>query len=119
MSSAVTSIFRESDGTVVATSVETADGFVSRLIGLIGRTTFGDNEALIIRPCNNVHCFFMRIPIDVIFCDRENRILRIISAMKPWRVSPLVPRSRYVVELAAGRARALSLNEGDVLRFES
>ena len=111
------SIVRVSDGAVIASHVETADTFMSRLTGLLGRSRMDEREALVIRPCNNVHMFFMRMPIDVLFCDESDRIVRVVSNLRPWRVSPIVSGSRYVIELAAGRAAALALKEGDQIRI--
>lgn len=103
---------------MIADAVELAETFFERLVGLLGRRTFRPGEALVIRPCNNVHCFFMRFPIDVVFCDRDGRILRIVAELKPWRISPFVRRSSFVVELPPGQAAALQLRPGDLLLVE-
>jgi uncharacterized membrane protein (UPF0127 family) len=44
----------------------------------------------------------MRFPLDVVFCDRGWTVLHIVRSMAPARMSRLVWRSRYVLELAGG-----------------
>ena len=67
---------------------------------------------MVIAPCNSVHCFFMKFPIDVIFMDKNKRIIHIISNMKPGRISPIVREAKYVVEANANTlSRQVSLGD--------
>jgi uncharacterized membrane protein (UPF0127 family) len=59
-------------------------------------------EGLLIKPCRSVHTHFMRFPIDVLFLDRENRVVHVIPAMAPWKLSPNVRAADAVLELPAG-----------------
>lgn len=81
------------------------------MVGLLGRRELPVDEGLWLAPAWSIHTWGMRFPIDVVFVDRDERVLRIVEAMVPWR---LVSRrgAHAVVELAAGRARALGLREG-------
>ena len=65
-----------------------------------------------IKPCNSVHCFFMKFPIDVIFLDKEDRVMHIAGNMKPGRISPVVKRAKYVVEANATKFSD-SIQNGD------
>lgn len=67
--------------------------------GLIGQTRI-DNP-LVIDPCNWVHSFGMKVAIDVIYVGADNTVVH-TSTLKPWRVGPRVPNSRFVVEAAVG-----------------
>ncbi len=72
------------DGQRVA-SLEIADGFWSRLKGLMGRSSFAG--ALLIRsrvPVRSVHTFGMKIPIDVAFCTGDLRVVEVVT-MRPNR----------------------------------
>jgi hypothetical protein len=62
-----------------------------------------------------MHMFFMRFPIDIVFLDRSNRVLRINRGLKPWRVSSMVFGARRALELAAGAAARSGTVEGDQL----
>lgn len=79
-----------------------ADNFVSRFRGLMGVDVLPQGTGLWITPCNSVHCFFMRIPIDVIFLDKDNRVVHITKSMRPWSISPIVRKAKSVVEANAG-----------------
>ena len=78
----------------------------SRMRGLLGRDQLRDDEGLLILPCQGVHTFGMRYPIDVVHADRSGRVCRVLRGLRPWRVGPLVFRSYFVIELAAGTAAA-------------
>lgn len=47
--------------------------FYSRLKGFM--FTRGINKALLFDKCNSIHTFFMKENIDVIMCDKDNKIL--------------------------------------------
>lgn len=99
-------------GQMVVPQVEVADTFVTRLRGLMGRKSMPANAGLLIEPCNGVHTCFMRFPIDVVYLDRDWRVIRVDQAMKPWRLGRPVRGARRVVELPAGQAARAGLNVG-------
>lgn len=107
---------REARPRPLATAVGLADGWWSRLRGLMGRPPLQPGQGLWIRPCQQVHTQFMSAAIDVVFLDAEGRVLRVLPAMRPWRVSPFLRAAREVLELAAGEADGLQ--PGDRLVFQ-
>jgi len=80
---------RAADGSVVARDVTVADRFGSRLMGLMGRDQVGPDEGLWLLPCNSVHMFFMRTPLDIAYLDRQQRVVRCVPEMREWRVKLL------------------------------
>jgi len=110
-------IINSTRGGVLAHSATIAQSFSSRLTGLLGREHLPEGEGLIIDPCNSIHTFFMRFPIDVLFVDRGGRVVRRLEAMKPWRVSGIYFQAQKVIELPTGVLAATSTREGDVLTF--
>jgi uncharacterized protein len=100
---------------VLAERAELASGWWARARGLLGRRALPAGEGLIIRPCNSVHCFFMAFPIDVIYVDRDYRIVRLAPNLRPNRVGPLVMGARDVIELPAGVIAATGAAVGDQL----
>ena len=52
---------------VLADHAELADGFLSRLTGLLSRSSLGEGGALMFPRCRSIHTCFMRFPIDVLF----------------------------------------------------
>ncbi|HWI64000.1 MAG TPA: DUF192 domain-containing protein [Symbiobacteriaceae bacterium] len=103
----------ETRGQVLGYKVSGASTFRLRLLGLMFRSTLPQGEGLLIRPCRQVHTHFMRFPIDVIFLDDDNRVVRVIPAMAPWKFSPSVSGAVSVLELPAGAAGATA--PGDLL----
>ena len=58
----------------------------------------------------------MKFTIDVALCDAEGRVLRTCT-LAPWRVSPLLRGTAFVVEAEAGAFERWRLREGDVLEL--
>jgi len=98
----LTKLFNETKGTPLAHDVVVADRIFNRLKGLLGKKELKRGEALILKPCNSVHTFFMRFPIDVIFVGREDTIVGIQTDCKPWRLTPVYWRAHYAIEFPAG-----------------
>jgi uncharacterized protein len=102
---------------VLAERAELARSFWARGRGLMGRTSLPESYALIIYPESSIHTFFMRIPIDVLFVDRDNRVVKLREAMPPSRpfagVAPW--HGRYVIEMPAGVIQATGTAVGDQL----
>jgi uncharacterized membrane protein (UPF0127 family) len=59
--------------------------------------------------------FFMSIPLDVLHIDKQGRVVRVLHGIKPWRLGPIVPSSKWVVELPEGAARRTKTDVGDVI----
>ena len=101
------------DGDVLAT-VEVCAGVRARTKGLLGRREI--DGALLLRPCRSVHTIGMRVAIDVAFCDATGSVLRTCT-LRPWRLSPVVPRAAFVVEAADGAFERWNLAPGDRLEL--
>ncbi len=105
------------EGVEVAAHVEEADSFLRRGLGLMFRRDLPPGHGLAITPCNSIHMFFMRFPLDVAFLDREGTVLRAYHGIRPWRVSRVVRRARTAVELPSGTLAAAGVQQGTVLRL--
>jgi uncharacterized protein len=86
-------------------------------VGLLGRDGLSEGAALVIRPCNSIHTFFMRFDIDVAFLAKDGRVVRVIPAMKPWRATRVYPSAAMAVELPSQTLARTGTREGDVLLF--
>jgi uncharacterized protein len=109
----------ETRGRLLADRAERATSFMDRFVGLMGRRSLALGEGLHLVPCNSIHTFFMRIPIDVAFLDPDGVIVKQFPALPPWRTTSVYFRARSVLELPAGTLRASGTLEGDRLAFES
>lgn len=94
-----------------------ADSFLTRLRGLLGRRELPPDEGLLINPCSSIHTWFMRFPIDVVFLDRDLRVVRLAADVRPWRLR-WGRGARQVLELAAGEAAERRIEVGDRLTLE-
>lgn len=95
-----------------------AANFFTRLRGLVGVRNLPAGDGLLIVPCNQVHCMFMSIPIDVIYIGSDDRVLAVDHAMRPWSVGRMVRGAKQVLELPAGTAKATGTTLGDQLRIQ-
>jgi len=102
---------------MVLLNCELTDTFWERICGLIGRSSLQANEGLLIRPCNSIHNFFMQFSIDVVFLNKNNSIIALYHSLKPWRLTWIHWRANSVLELPAGRIKALKLKQGDNLEL--
>jgi uncharacterized membrane protein (UPF0127 family) len=99
------------DGRTLA-AADVATTRAARRRGLLGADV--RERALVLDPCRQVHTFGMRCPIDVVWCDRRGKVLRMVT-LPPGRVSRPVLRARFVIEAAAGAAESWGLRCGQVL----
>ncbi len=105
------------DGRLVAGHVEIAATPWRRFMGLMGRRELPEGHGLALAPCSSIHMFFMRIPLDVAFLDREGRVLRAYHGIRPWRATRVVRRAKSAIELPAGTLRAAGIEKGTQLRL--
>jgi uncharacterized membrane protein (UPF0127 family) len=102
------------DGAVVCERCTIADSPLPRMRGLLGKRDLRSNEGVLLRPAGSVHTFFMRFPIDIVFLDRDGRVLRIAESVRPWRTAA-ARGAKAVLELRAGECARRRLLTGDVL----
>ena len=108
-------LIHEPTGLVLAEHLERATTMFARLKGLLGRERLEPGHALAIEPCTSIHTCFMRFAIDVLFVDRDGRVVRAISNLPPWRLTRIYSRAALVVELPAGTLQRAPVTEGDKL----
>jgi hypothetical protein len=103
--------------TWLATKVRKADNFLTRLVGLLKRTNLGPEEALWLIPSKGIHTIGMKFPIDVVFLDRRNVVLGIISGLVPYRISAVSLRGHSVLELPKDTLKKSRTEVGDQLEI--
>lgn len=111
-------VLNESRGVRLAHAVERAESALARLRGLLGRDGLRDGAGLHIVPCNGIHTFLMRFPIDAAFLDAAGVVVHLIHAMPPWRMSRIHFGADSVLELPAGTLVRTGTKPGDRLRFD-
>jgi uncharacterized membrane protein (UPF0127 family) len=111
-------IINRTKNTLLAENAVLADTLLKRTKGLLGTADFKPGEAMVITSCNSIHTFFMHFPIDVLFVDKNYRIIKVLSSLKPFRISPLYFNANFVVELPTGTTVATSTTQGDCISLE-
>lgn len=102
----------------VATRVWRAEGMWQRLVGLMGRVALAEGEGLWLVPCNGVHTFGMREPLDIVVLDHGLRVVAMWPGVAPWRVCWPVRRGCSTVELRSGALSACGVRVGDQMALE-
>jgi uncharacterized protein len=103
-------------GLTLATRVELANTSAARRRGLLGVKDLAVESGLWITPCEAIHTFGMKMPLDVIFIDRNFAVRKILTNLAPRRIGVcLVAHS--VLELRAGTVARTGAQRGDKLSF--
>lgn len=104
-------------GTLVCERCEIAERGLARMRGLLGRDELPRGSGMLIDASPSVHMFFMRFAIDVVFLDRDRKVVRVVEWLRPWRIAG-ARRAAAALELPAGAAAAAGVGVGDILVFE-
>jgi uncharacterized protein len=110
---------------LIADKCLVAESFLQRLKGLIGTTRLDAGQGILFPRCNDIHMWFMSIPIDVVFLRGGEprmeggttwRVSAVRPGVRPWRVLPVVDRkASQTLELPAGTIERHGIREGDEL----
>ncbi len=106
--------YNVSKKTLLGDAVGLAETSTERRQGLLKRDGLGPGEGLWIVPCEGIHTFFMRFPIDVVFLNKDKRVTKLVRRMKSSRLS-VSWRARSVVELPVGVIEQTSTEVGDLI----
>jgi uncharacterized membrane protein (UPF0127 family) len=111
-------IWNATRGVELARTIDVADHGAVRRKGLLGRESLAAGEGLWITPCEAVHTFGMKFPIDLVYLDRTGCVKKVREAVQPWRFSGCLS-AHSVVELGAGTIETTQTAPGDELKFSS
>lgn len=99
-------------------NVRVYNRFFLRLKGLMFRKKpLGENEGILLVPCNSIHMFFMFFPIDAVFLDNQNHIVHIAEQIKPYQFVLPVKGAHSVLEVPSGFAKKHNLKKGIKITF--
>jgi uncharacterized membrane protein (UPF0127 family) len=86
----------------------------------MGRNTWPEAYQGIYFPrCRSVHTFFTFLRPDLLFLDKNNKILRVYSSAKPWLMFFGPAHTFGCLEIPRGTAHQMGLKEGDVVEWLS
>lgn len=110
-------IINNKNGEILASNVILANTFWLRLKGLLGREKIEEEEALILYPCSEIHCYGMKFNIDVIFLDKDKKVISCIDNIIPGSRAR-VKEAKYAIELKEGLIKKKQVKNDDILVFE-
>ena len=109
--------------------VEIADNDASRAQGLMFRDKMADGHGMLfIHDYEEPQAYWMkntRIPLDILYFDTGRKLVtqqRDVPPCSAGDACPIYPSNapaRYVLELNAGQAAKLKLQDGSEIRFDS
>ena len=111
-------LVERASGRVIAETVELADTFLSRAKGLLFRTGIPRTHALVLFRTNSIHMFLMLFTIDVVFLDRDRRVVALHPRRRPFSFPVGAWSGEYAVEMADGRIGETGVQVGDLLAWD-
>lgn len=106
-------LINKTKGKDISSQTTVAKSFYSRLMGLMFRQSMGDQEALVFYKASSIHMFFMFMAIDVIYLDKDMKVMKIVRGLKPWLMSSCFG-AYCTIELPAGKSDGL-ISQSDEL----
>ena len=89
-----------------------ADSFLTRFAGLMFRKKLPAATGLFLAPCNSVHMCFMRFAIDVVYVDKDYKIIKVVKDLKPWIGLSMCSKAWGVLEMPSGEAERCGCEAG-------
>lgn len=77
--------------------IKVAETFFSKFLGFMFKKNV--NYALLFENCRSIHTFFMRFNLDIVFLDRENKVIKVVRNVKPFRVVLPIKNSFSILEI--------------------
>ena len=114
---------------VIVKRLQLADSFTTRLVGLMFKGPPADKDGLLFEDCRSLHTHFMTYPLDVVFLDKgtpihslyfldkNDRVVRVIKEMKPWRMTRPYFKASKAFEVKVG-SLAREVKPGDQLEVK-
>jgi uncharacterized protein len=94
-------VYNRTKETFLAYRVKIADSMLSRLIGLLGKRFLAPDSGLWIVPSSGVHTLGMLFTIDVVFLDKDLRVVGFRELLRPFSITSLNLQAESVLELPA------------------
>jgi uncharacterized membrane protein (UPF0127 family) len=89
-----------------------ADSYFTRLRGLLGKKQLSDNNGLLLERCSSVHTIGMSYPLDLVFLDKNGKVVKCQEGVKPFRTAS-ARGAYYTLELNQGviSKQGISVND--------
>jgi uncharacterized protein len=111
-------VYNKTKETFLAFRVKVADTFLSRLVGLLGRRRLEPERGVWIVPCNSVHTVGMLFRIDLVFLDKNFKVVSLRELVRPFHLAQTSFRAESVIELPAHTIFKSRTEVGDQLSIQ-
>ncbi len=98
---------------IIGANIKIAQTFFARLKGLMFQKSLMDGEGLLLCPCNMIHTFGMKFPIDVVFLSKKYVVLETVENLKQNKATSMIKGAAYTLELPVGIIKKANINKGD------
>lgn len=105
-------------GTTLARAADVADTGAKRRTGLLKHTRLEAGDGLWIVPCESIHTFFMKFPIDLVYLTKKRKVRKVRSSVPAWRLSACL-LAHSVLELPAGTIAETETAVGDEIEIQT
>src|SRR5436309_10428990 len=114
-------VYNKTRETFVATEAVLADSYLRRLVGLLGKTRRWAQlgRGLWIIPSRGVHSIGMLFPIDLVFLNKEKKVVHVEEHFRPFHISKVSLKASSVLELPPHTIYRTGTQVGDVLEITS
>lgn len=114
-------VYNKTRETFVATEAVVADGYLRRLVGLLGKTKRWARlgAGLWIIPSRGVHTIGMLFSIDLLFLSKDKEVVHLQEYLRPFRISKVALKAVSVLELPPHTIYRTGTQVGDRLEISS
>ncbi len=105
-------------GDLIAKEVRVAERWRERLKGFLNREHVSPDEGLWFPDCALIHTVGMLTPLDVVFVDANNRVLRALRNVAQNRLFVGCRQASATIELGSGALDGCDLLIGDEMVLE-
>lgn len=85
---------------------------------MLGRPNPGPGEGLLLEPCQAVHMYWMRYPLDIAFLDEQGEVVAVYHELQPSRMTRRHGNAAKALEMRAGTLKRSSTEVGDTIELE-
>lgn len=112
-------IINQRNEKIIAHHVIPAHNFWRRLKGLMFCKSLPAGYAMHILPCSSIHTFFMKFPLDVLYLDENNQVVKVSLSIPPGKMEKVVKTARSVIEMPAGSINNNLIAVGDKILIKN
>src|ERR1700733_3221836 len=92
-------VYNQTKESFLGLKVIRATTSMSRLRDLVGKFRARQGEGLWVLPARGLHTAGVLFPVDVVYLDSNNRVIKLVEHLKPFRLGPVRMVCASVLEL--------------------